>query len=273
MGRAALERELDVREGVLEHGMPYLAFGSGRPLVFLRWFTPDHANPRGWLRSSEIKTMAPLARNFRVYAVNRAPGMAAGTSMADIAQAHAQALRAEFDAPVDVLGISSGGSVALQLAADHPSAVRRLVIASSAYRLDQSARTSQMNYAQAAAAGKRALHHLATQGIESPLKARLVGAMAWLADPLLRPKNPADTLAFVHAEDAFDLTDRLADITTPTLVVAGERDEFYDQSSFRHTAEGIPDSRLIIYPATSHLGAIKHARFAPDVTEFLSATT
>ncbi|MFD9546636.1 alpha/beta fold hydrolase [Nocardia salmonicida] len=64
----------------------------------------------------------------------------------------------------------------------------------------------------------------------------------------------------------------MADITTPTLVVAGERDEFYDQSSFRYTADGIPDSRLIIYPATSHLGAIKHPRFAPDVTEFLSAT-
>lgn len=270
MGRAGLERELDVSEGVLEHGMPYLAFGSGPALVFLRWFTPDHANPRGWLRSSEIKTMAPLARHFRVYAVNRAPGMAVGTSMADIARAHAEALDAEFGAPVDVLGISSGGSVALQLAADHPPAVRRLVIASSAHRLDPSARASQMKYAQAAAAGERGLHHLVTQGIRSPVKARLVGAAAWLADPLLRPKNPADTLAFVHAEDAFDLTDRLADIAAPTLVVAGERDEFYDQSCFRYTAEGIPDSRLVIYPATSHLGAIKHARFAPDVTEFLS---
>ncbi|MEV4899445.1 LuxR C-terminal-related transcriptional regulator, partial [Nonomuraea sp. NPDC055795] len=32
-----------------------------------------------------------------------------------------------FGGPVDVLGMSSGGSLALQLAADHPEAVRRVV--------------------------------------------------------------------------------------------------------------------------------------------------
>ncbi|MFB7876394.1 alpha/beta fold hydrolase [Nocardia sp. NPDC056064] len=261
----------EVTEGVLKHGMPYLAFGQGRPLVFLRWFTPDHANPTGWMRKSEIKTMAPLARNFRVYAVNRAPGMAEGTTMADIAREHAEALHAEFGAPVDVLGISSGGSLALQLAADQPQAVRRLVVASSGYRLEDAARESQMKYATAAAAGKRALQHMLTQGIESPVKARLVGAVGWLIDPLVRPKNPADTLAFVQAEDAFDLDGRLADITAPTLVVGGDRDEYYAVDTFRHTADGIPGARLEIYPDTTHLGAIKHARFAPDVTAFLTA--
>ncbi|MDO3650155.1 alpha/beta fold hydrolase [Nocardia mangyaensis] len=271
MGRAGIEKNLAVSEGVLGAGMPYLAFGSGRPLVFLRWFTPDHANPTGWLRSAEIKTMAPLAAHYRVYAVNRAPGMAEGTTMADIATAHAEGLAAEFDGPVDVLGISSGGSLALQLAADHPAAVRRLVVASSGHRLEEAARISQMKYATAAAQGKRALHHLATQGIESPVKARLVGAATWILDPFLRPKNPADTLAFVRAEDAFDLSGRLGDITAPTLVVGGDRDEYYRVSTFEQTAEGIPGARLIVYPDTNHLGAIKHPRFAPDVTEFLDA--
>lgn len=110
--------ELTVTEGRLRHGMPYLAFGTGRPLVFLRWFTPDHANPTGWMRSSELKKLAGLARHFRVYAVARAPGTAAGTTMADLAAEHADAIRTEFGEAVDVLGVSSGGSIALQLAAD-----------------------------------------------------------------------------------------------------------------------------------------------------------
>ncbi|WP_280347367.1 alpha/beta fold hydrolase [Nocardia neocaledoniensis] len=259
----------EVTEGVLTHGMPYLAFGAGRPLVFLRWFTPDHTNPKGWMRKSEVKTMAPLARHFRVYAVNRAPGMAVGTTMADIARAHAEALSAEFGAPVDVLGISSGGSLALQLAADHPEVVRRLVVASSGYRLEDAARESQMKYATAVADGRRGLHHLVTQGIESPVKARLLGAVAWLADPFVRPKNPADTLAFVRAEDTFDLDGRLADITAPTLVVGGDHDEFYSVDTFRHTADGIPGARLVVYPDTSHLGAVKHPLFASEVAAFL----
>lgn len=271
MGKAKIEKELAVTEGELAGGMPYLAFGSGRPLVFLRWFTPDHANPRGWLRSAEIKTMAPLARHYRVYAVNRAPGMAEGTTMADIARAHAEGLRAEFDGPVDVLGISSGGSLALQLAADEPSVVRRLVVASSAARLEEAAAVSQMKYVTAAAEGKRGLHHIVTLGIESPLKARLVGAAAWLLDPFVRPKNPADTLAFVHAEDAFDVTERLGDITVPTLVVGGDRDEYYPVAAFEQAADGIPGARLIVYPDTDHMGAIKHPRFAADVSEFLDA--
>ncbi|MFQ6329758.1 alpha/beta fold hydrolase [Nocardia sp. CWNU-33] len=267
----AKNAQLEVTEGTLEHKLPYLALGSGRPLVFLRWFTLDHANPRGWMRDSEITTLTPLARRYRVYAVNRAPDMPAGTTMADIAAQHAAALRAEFGGPVDVLGVSSGGSLALQLAVDHPGAVRRLVIASSGYRLEDHARESQLRYAVAAAEGHRALHHMAPIFASSPILGRLVAAAMWLADPLARPKNPADTLAFALAEDVFDLSGRLGDITAPTLVIGGERDSAYSTATFRHTADGIPNSRLIIYPGADHLGAIKHPRFAPDIADFLDA--
>ncbi|MFQ6392490.1 alpha/beta fold hydrolase [Nocardia sp. KC 131] len=271
MAKKAQRVELDVTEGTLEHGLPYLALGSGRPLVFLRWFTPDHANPRGWLRDSEIRTLTPLAARRRVYAVNRAPGMAEGTTMADIAAQHAKALRAEFGGPVDVLGVSSGGSLALQLAVDHPEAVRRLVIASSGYRLEDHAREAQLRYAIAAADGQRALHHMAPVAASSPILGRLTVAAMWLIDPLARPKNPADALAFILAEDAFDLTGRLAEISAPTLVIGGDRDSAYGTATFRHTADGIPNSRLIIYPGTGHMGAIKHPRFASDIAAFLDA--
>lgn len=271
MRKSTLATELDVTAGALRHGMPYLAMGAGRPLVFLRWFTPDHANPRGWMRDSEIKMLAPLARHFRVYAVNRAPGMAEGTTMADIATEHADALLAEFGEPVDVLGVSSGGSVALQLAADHPAAVRRVVIASSGYRLDPLAKASQIRYGEAAFAGRRALHYMASTTVSSPLLARVAGTAMWLIDPLARPKNPADTLAFVRAEDDFDLSGRLGEITAPTLVIGGERDAAYSTENVRYTADGIPNSRLLIYPGTSHMGVPKHPRFAADVTEFLTA--
>ncbi|MEV0249080.1 alpha/beta hydrolase [Nocardia sp. NPDC050712] len=264
------DTELGIIEGRLKYGLPFLALGSGKPLIFLRWFSADHANPTGWMRDAEIKTLAPLARNFRVYAVGRAPAMAADTTMADIAAQHADAFQSEFGAAVDILGISSGGSVALQVAADHPAAVRRLVVASSGYRLERAASASQVKYAEAAARGERALHHMASAGFRNPLLARAAAAGMWLLDPLVRPKDPADTLAFVRAEDAFDLDGRLSDITAPTLVIGGERDGYYPPANFRHTADGIPNSHLIIYPGASHMGAIKHRCFAPDVTGFLT---
>ncbi|MEV6767011.1 alpha/beta hydrolase [Nocardia sp. NPDC051030] len=271
MSKSDQAAALDITEGTLKHGMPYLALGSGRPLVFLRWFTPDHANPTGWMRKSEIKMLSPLARHFRVYAVNRAPGMPAGTTMADIATQHADALHAEFGAPVDVLGVSSGGSLALQLAADHPTAVRKLVIASSGYTLETLTREAQLRYGEAAAQGRRAMHYMAPVSVRNPLAARLIAAALWLADPLVRPKNPADTLAFIRAEDAFNLSDRLSDITAPTLILGGDRDAAYTPVTFRHTAAGIPNSHLTIYPRTSHIGVTRHPRFTPDITAFLRA--
>ncbi|MEV6324249.1 alpha/beta hydrolase [Nocardia sp. NPDC051787] len=264
--------EFDVSEGALAHGLPYLAIGSGRPLLLLRWFTPDHANPTGWMRTSEIKTLAPLARHFRVYAVGRAPGMAVGTTMAEIAAQHAEAIRAEFGSAVDVLGVSSGGSVALQLAADHPDVVRKLVIAASGDTLPPAARRAQMSYANAVAAGRRGLHHTAPVMVRSRTLARLMGAALWLVDPVVRPENPTDTVAFLHAEDSFDIGARLGEITVPTLVVGGDRDAFYPVETFRRTADGIPNAQLTIYPGISHLGVVKQKRFTQDIISFINAT-
>ncbi|CAJ1511152.1 alpha/beta fold hydrolase [[Mycobacterium] burgundiense] len=54
-------------------------------------------------------------------------------------------------------------------------------------------------------------------------------------------------------------------------MIGGEHDIAYETDNFRHTAEGFADSKLIIYPRTTHLGAVKHPRFAPDIVDFLSA--
>jgi pimeloyl-ACP methyl ester carboxylesterase len=184
-----MSRPLDLKEGVLSHGLPYLRFGSGPPLVVLRGFMTVHANPTGIQRIAETLLLAPLARHFRVYAVGRAPGLPPGTTMRDIADQHAHALNAEFGGPVDVLGISSGGSVALQLAADHPAAVRRLVLASAGHRLGPAARQAQLRYAEAVTAGRRGAHFLAPLKATSPMGARLLTPVMWLLDAPPTPRT------------------------------------------------------------------------------------
>ena len=92
----------------------------------------------------------------------------------------------------------------------------------------------------------------------------------WL-DPVTRPDDPSDMLAFARAEDTFDLGGRLGDITARTLVVAGERDTVCTPEIFRRTAEGVPDGRLLLYPRTGHGGTLTRRRFPVDVTEFLLA--
>jgi pimeloyl-ACP methyl ester carboxylesterase len=265
------QADLAFAEGELEGGLPYFAIGSGPDLVVLRGFTTEHANPRGLQLRYEIKMLRPLADRFRVYAVNRQPHMADGTTMTDVATTHANALRARFGRPIDVLGMSSGGSVAMQLAADHPDIVRRLVLVGAGYQIGPRAREAQMNYIEATAAGKRGAQYLAPMKVSSKVGARLLAGLMWLLDPVARPKDPSDMVAFARAEDKFDLSSRLNDITAPTLVISGERDDVYSPEIFRRTADGVRDGRLITYPKATHGTTFTNKRLGEDVAEFLLA--
>ncbi|MEV8594600.1 alpha/beta fold hydrolase [Streptomyces sp. NPDC052012] len=261
---------LNVEEGTLKHGLPYRALGTGdEPLVVLRWFTDNHTNPEGWERTVELKQLAPLAERYRVHAVNRAPGMADGTTMAQIAEQHAEALADRFGGPVHILGTSSGGSVAMQLAADHPQVFRRMVLAMAGHTMGDEARAAQLKYAQASEAGRRALHHTARISFKSAALARVAAPLMWLADPFVRPKDPSDMVAFVRAEAAFDVRDRLAEIRVPTLVIAGGQDRACPPEVCRRTVEGMPDAQLVVYEKAGHIGTFNNPRFPRDVLSFL----
>ena len=143
----------EVRDGVLEGGLPYLAIGDGPPLVVFPGGAPSHANPTGLQRRLAARFLSSLARGFTVYNVNWKVGLEPGATMADIAADYAGALGTAFGGPVDVLGISTGGSVAQQFAVDHPRLLRRLVLAGTAHRLGLVAREAQRRSGEFAADG------------------------------------------------------------------------------------------------------------------------
>lgn len=261
--------QFETTEGTLPGGLPYFRLGSGPRLIVLRGFTTTHDNPKGLQRRFEVKLLTPVARHFDVYAVNRAPGLAPDTTMAEIATQHAEAFRAAFDEPVDLLGMSSGGSIALQIAADHPDVVRRLVLVGAAGRIGTEAAAAQMRYINAVAEGRRGAHHLAPMKVSSKLGAKLLAPLMWLLDPLARPKDPSDMVAFARAEDQFDVTGRLADIKAPTLVIAGERDNVYGHDLLIATAMGVRNGRLITYSGASHASTMTDKRLGDDVADFL----
>ena len=218
--------------------------------------------------------LAPLARAFTVYRVSRRVGLEPGTTMTDLANDYAEALEEEFAGPVDVLGISTGGSISLQLAADRPGLVRRLVVAGAAYRLSEHGREVQRRMAQLAAAGdRRGMSQMQAPDVaDSRLGRRIAGGLLWLVGPLFirRDWDPSDMIATIMAEDTFDIGERLGEIRAPTLVIGGGRDRFYPTELFRETAERIPGARLILYESRAHGGTFADRRFGRDVVAFLT---
>lgn len=263
--------ELDIREGRSPNGHPYLAFGAGAPLIALPGSTPENGNLTGGSRKYMIKPFLPLAAHRTVYVFNRRPGVPADLTMADIAADLADGLRGEFDNAVDVVGYSTGGSVGLQLAHDHPAVVRRLVLTCAAYSLSTAGRDAMRLFAERAAAGKRPAVAWASIASESRLGKRLMAGFLWMIDPMMRPSDGdyTDAIRVIEAEDPFDLRDRLADIATPTLVIGGDKDLAYPVSMFRDTAEGLQDATLLVYAGRNHNSAIADKRFTTDVLEFL----
>jgi pimeloyl-ACP methyl ester carboxylesterase len=81
------------------------------------------------------------------------------------------------------------------------------------------------------------------------------------------PKDPSDLIVTIEAEYKHNFKARLAQITAPTLVIAGDKDPFYTETLFRETAEGIPNAKLILYKGMGHPAFGK--QFHRDVLLFL----
>ena len=239
-------RGRSVREGSLHGGLPYLAVGQGPPLVVFSGLSAEHANPTGLARRFELQTLKPMARHFTVYAVNRRPGLPAGSTIGDLAGHYAQAIAHEFQGPVAIEGISTGGSIAQQFAIDHPHLVRRLVLAATACRLSPHGREVQRRFAELTQQGRsrRAYATLGPTLAATAAGGRVFAGLMWLFGASQRVEDPSDMLVTVAAEDAFDACPELGRITAPTLMVAGGRDRFYSPELFRETAERIPNARL-----------------------------
>ncbi|TNC42445.1 alpha/beta fold hydrolase [Mumia zhuanghuii] len=243
----------DVTEGRFTAGMHYLKVGQGPPLLAATGLTPEHVNPTGLSRRMSLAWAAPYAEHFTVYLTSRRPALEPGTTVSDIAADYAHAIEHDLGEPVMLHGTSTGGSVALQLAADAPGLVTRMVVASSAYRLSPHGRHVQSEIARLIAAGdpRRAAAVLMAVLAPRPLRSPARG-VGWLAGRVLAPGDSADMLATIEAEDAFDVEARLPDIEAATLVLGGAEDPFYSGELFRGTAARIPRGRAVVFRGKSH---------------------
>jgi pimeloyl-ACP methyl ester carboxylesterase len=241
-------------EGELSTGVPFLRLGSGPPLLVASGLTAEHVNPKGRWRDLSLKWAAPFAEHFTVWMVNRRPGLEEGTTASDLAADYAGAVAKDLGGgAVHVHGTSTGGTVALQLAIDHPHLVRRLVVAASAYRLSDRGRALQQEVAARTASGDARGAWAAMLAALSPPALRLPArGLGWAVGQWFTADDPSDMLRVIEAEDVFDARSSLDRITAPTLVLGGTKDVFYSEELFRGTADGIPDGQVMIYEGKGH---------------------
>ena len=255
--------------------------GEGPPVLFVHEFAGDY---RAWAAQ-----VAALRNRYRciVYSARGYPGSDAPADARAYSQAqHVEDCNALIKAlglgPVHVVGLSMGGSVAVQMGVQHRQAVRSLVIAGcGSGAMPQHHRDFVADQAKLAAefesAGSPAV---AARYAERPVRRRVA------------EKNPQAGRAFVehmgsHDAAAAALTIRgvqmrrpsiledaakLAHVAVPALVIVGDEDELCVEPSL-FLARTLPNAGLAIYPRAGHtLNLEEPARFNADLAMFLDAS-
>lgn len=244
---------------------------SGSPVVFMPGLGPHSVGRTAAQRLLQRVEVLSFGRCFQVWTVGRGASLRADVTLEELAEDHADAIRTHFERPVDVIGESTGGGVALLLAERHPELVNRLVVVSAAGRMSRQGQKAQRDAAGSIRSGNRRraagmmLGATTTRpGVASALRAvgRILGGVAI-------GRDDANLTALMNAEDGFDAQAALAHIQVPTLLIGGERDGYYSPDLMKDAASLIPQAVHRQLRGKGHLSVVLQRSVRSAVRDFL----
>jgi pimeloyl-ACP methyl ester carboxylesterase len=229
--------------------------GAGEPLVLIQGMAGHHEI---WGK----KFLSELARDFDVInidhrGIGESDDVAGDFTVHDLAEDVVAVLDALGIADAHVLGVSLGGMIAQDLVLNHPERVRRLVIgcsycggpgaslrASGPIRMMTAMQTRDVEQAiRAAYVSNLSAAFAADEHNYAPFKKASLAVAAPVNVILRQAKS-----AFAH-----DVSARLGEIETPTLVLHGREDDMLEYLNGELIAKLIPSANLHTFEETGHL--------------------
>jgi 3-oxoadipate enol-lactonase / 4-carboxymuconolactone decarboxylase len=155
---------------------------------------------------------------------------------------------------VSLVGLSLGGMTGMWLAQHHPERLDRLVLCCTSAELGP----AEMWIERARAARADGLDGLADAAVGRWLTAPGKNpALAARLREMFTGNDPEGYASCCTAIQTMSIVDGLADIKTPTLVIAGAQDQATPPDHARRIAATIPDARLEIVDGAAHLGNLE----------------
>jgi 3-oxoadipate enol-lactonase len=172
-----------------------------------------------------------------------------------------------------VLGYSQGGAIAQQLALDWPERCSRLVLGCTyAYNMASPREWVEGHmtpFLLRLLGPRRFAEFVVSQGAKELSNERA----AWLVDLMANQERRLMAAAW-RATMAFDSRPRLAEITCPTLIVAGSIDQAVPMHHAQMLHKGIVGSHLVVIEGAGHTLIWTHPDEFVRITEdFLTAAT
>jgi 3-oxoadipate enol-lactonase len=169
-----------------------------------------------------------------------------------------------------VVGLSLGGAVALQLAADEPARLRSLVAVNTFARLRATRGSRRRGIERMWLAATGRMDELGRRVADGLFPDDGQQAFRDAAAARLAGNRPLAYIKMLVAVSRFDLRARLGEIRAPTLVVAGENDTTVPLSCKLELAAHIPGARLARFAGSRHVTPLDRAGpFTARLLEFL----
>lgn len=251
-------------------GMDYISFGAGGKNLIMIPGVGDGLKTAKGMAVPFALLYRSFARDYKVYVFSRRNALPVGFTTRDMAGDVKEAMDRLGIRSADILGVSQGGMIAQYLAIDYPEAVRRLVLAVTLSRPNETIKGVVDNWLKLARAGddRGLLIDTAERSYtEDYLKKNrpFFPVMARMA----KPKEFGRFIIQAEACVTHDSYGALGGIRCPTLVVGGEQDRVVGAEASRELAERIEDCRLFLYGSYGH-GLYEEAKdFNKRVLDFL----
>ena len=153
----------------------------------------------------------------------------------------------------DVVGISMGGTIALQMALSFPQKIRRMVLVNTFACLRPENPGVLLYFA---------FRYILAQTLGLKIQARAVARRLFpgadqeslrqiLVEQILQA-DPRGYRAAMRSLGSFDVRRRLKEISAPTLVITGEKDTTVPPKTQHLLVEAIPNARQVMIPGAGH---------------------
>ena len=233
--------------------MDTIRFGSGaRTLVMLPGVGDGLKTVKGMALPFAL-LYRKLAKDYTVYVFSRRRELPEHCTTREMAQDVNEAMTVLGLSGAAVVGVSQGGMIAQWLAIDHPDKVRKLVLAVTLSRPNDTVRDVIARWTDMARRGDYPGIMLDTaERSYSEKRLRLARLEYRLLGGVGKPGSFARFLTQAESCVTHDTTDELDRIGCPTLVIGGMDDRIVTAQASEELAAGIPGSELYLYEGLGH---------------------
>ena len=241
---------------------------DGEPILLLHGVAESHVSWQQWVPfvSGQFRTLRPDLPGF-----GHSPFPASYDCTTQ--QVGSDLIRLLDALKIDrfhLVGAKYGGSIALQMAADHADRVRTLAVFGAPVKGSPGGKADLTKFAdQIRKDGVRAW-------AASTQRSRLgsdasADMMQWWTNDLMGKSDPNACIAYTSAAAVMNIEPLLGRITAPTLVVTTEASPLQPVTAARAYQEKITNSKLLVLPGDSyHIAAVRPQECATQLRQFIA---